>query len=110
MGKKAATRTQPTITGVFPSILRVGEEAVITGSGLTADPTAPPPAPVTTRVTFNGMESSGDVVSDPVAGSLTATVPSGLLTAGGPTSISGTVWVCNPHGAVTSGFTVQLSS
>lgn len=91
VGKKAATRTQPTITGVFPSILRVGEEAVITGSGLTADPDGATAGPVTTRVTFNGMESSGDVVSDPVAGSLTATVPSGLLTAGGPTSISGTV-------------------
>ena len=50
VGKKAATRTQPTITGVFPSILRVGEEAVITGSGLTADPTAPPPAPGFRRV------------------------------------------------------------
>lgn len=108
VGKKAATRTQPKITGVFPSILRPGAQAVINGSGLTADPTVEPPAAVVPRVTFNGIESPA-VVPDPVAGALKATVPPGLVPAGGPASISGTIQVRNPYGAVTPGFTVELS-
>jgi hypothetical protein len=109
VGKKAATRTQPTITGVFPSILQADSKAVITGSGLTADPTAPPPAAATTKVTFNGKEST-NVESDLVAGTVTATVPADLVPADGPTSIGGTVQVLTSNGAVTPGFTVQLSS
>jgi len=108
VGKKAATRTQPTITGVFPSILRGGAEAVITGSGLTEDPAAPPPAGTAARVTFNGIESLA-VQSGPTAGSLKATVPPGVVPAGGPASISGTVQVINVYGAITPGFTAQLS-
>ena len=108
VGKKAATRTQPTITGVFPSNLRVGAQAVITGSGLTADPAAAPPAGAAARVTFNGIESPA-VQSDPVAGSLKATVPPDAVPASGPDSISGTVQVRSAYGAVTPGYTVQLS-
>ena len=108
VGKKAATRTQPTITGVFPSNLRVGAEAVITGSGLTEDPAAPPPAGAVARVIFNGAESL-PVQSDPVAGSLKATVPPDAGPAGGPDSISATVQVRSAYGAVTPGFTIQLS-
>ena len=108
VGKKAATRTQPTITGVFPSILRAGVQAVITGSGLTQDPAAPPPAGAAPRVTFNGIESTA-VQPDPAAGSLRATVPPGVVPADGPASISGTVQVINAYGAVTPDFTVQLS-
>ncbi len=109
VGKKAATRTQPTITGVFPSILRADTEAVITGSGLTTDPTAPPPAGAKARVTFNGTESPV-VEEDPVAGTLKAKVPAGLVSPGGTTSVSGTVQAFNAYGAATPGFTVQLSS
>ena len=110
VGKKAATRTQPTITGVFPSNLKVGTEAVITGSGLTDDPAAPPPAGAAAHasVTFNGFKST-TVTSDSVAGSLRATVPPEAVPAGGPDSISATVLVRNAYGAVTPGFTVQLS-
>ncbi len=110
VGKKAATRTQPTITGVFPSNLKVGADAVITGSGLTDDPAAPPPAGAAAhaRVTFNGIESTA-VTSDSVAGSLRATIPPDAVPAGGPDSISATVQVRNAYGAVTPGFTVQLS-
>jgi hypothetical protein len=107
VGKKAATRTQPTITGVFPSILQADARAVITGSGLTPDSTAPPPTAGTTKVTFNGKESD-DIQFDPIAGTVTATVPAGLVPAGGP-AISGTVQVLTSYGAVTPGFTVQLS-
>jgi len=110
VGKKAATRTQPTITGVFPSNLKVGAVAVITGSGLTDDPAAPPPAgeAARARVTFNDKESTA-VTSDSVAGSLRATVPLDAVPAGGSDSISATVQVRNAYGAVTPGFTVQLS-
>lgn len=109
VGKKAATRTQPTITGVFPSILRQGTQAVITGSGLTQDPAAPPPPGAKASVTFNGTASPA-VAEDPVASTLKAEVPAGLVPAGGPTSISGTVQAINAYGAVTPGFTVELSS
>ena len=109
VGKKAATRTQPKITGVFPSILRSGAQAIITGSGLTADPAVPPPAGATAGVTFNGIPSPAAVGSDPVTGNLKAEVPPGLVPPGGP-SISGTVQVINIYGAVTTGFTVELSS
>ena len=108
VGKKAATRTQPTITGVFPSHLKVGTEAVITGSGLTADPAAPPPAGAVARVTFNDVDATG-VQPDPVTGSRKATVPAGVVPAGGSDSISATVQVRNAYGAVTPGFPVQLS-
>jgi hypothetical protein len=110
VGKKAATRTQPTITGVFPSILRAGEKATITGSGLTGDPAAPPPGNASPEVTFNGIRSP-DVMAHPSAtGALLATVPPRVVPAGGPASISGTVQVLNAYGAITPGFTVQLSS
>jgi len=38
IGKKAATRNSPTITGVFPSVLRAGQPFTVTGSDLTTDP------------------------------------------------------------------------
>jgi hypothetical protein len=107
VGKKAATRTQPTITGVFPSILRADTVAVITGSGLTADPSAPPTDPkAKARVFFNDTESL-DVVQDTIAGTLKAKVPAGLVSGSEP--VSGTVQAFNVYGAATPGFTVQLS-
>jgi len=105
VGKKAATRTQPTITGVFPSILQAGATAVITGSGLTPDSGAP--AVRVTEVSINGKDA-GVPQLDLIAGTVTVTVPAGLVPAGGP-AISGTVQVLTAFGAVTPGFTVQLS-
>jgi hypothetical protein len=43
VGKKAASRSQPTITGVFPSTLRAGQPATIIGNGLTTDLGQPRP-------------------------------------------------------------------
>lgn len=105
VGKKAATSNQPTITGVFPSILRGGQPAVITGSGLTPDSAAP--AGHVPKVSING-EDAGVPQCDPVTGTLTVTVPAGLVPADG-TASSGTVQVLTAYGTVTPGFTVQLS-
>jgi hypothetical protein len=105
VGKKAATRTQPTITGIFPSIMQAGATAVITGSGLTPDSGAP--AVRVTEVSINGKDA-GVPQLDLIAGTVTVTVPAGLVPAGGP-AISGTVQVLTAYGAVTPGFTVQLA-
>jgi hypothetical protein len=109
VGKKAATRTQPVITGAFPSILRVGQPVTITGSSLTTDPTTKrvPPGAIAPQVTINGIPAL-NVTPDPaVADRLTATVPPGLVP--GPAPVPGTIQVLSAYGSITPGFAVQLS-
>jgi hypothetical protein len=110
VGKKAATRTQATITGAFPSILLAGRPVTITGSSLTVDPAAPLPARVVPpRVTINGVQAP-DVAIDPgVADRLIVTVPAELAPAAGTGPVPGTIQVLSAYGSISPGFPVQLS-
>lgn len=81
VGKKAATRTQPTITGVFPSTLRNGITFTVTGNGLTVDPAAPTPpgglaAP---EITIDGVAAINVIA---VGDHLTGKVPANLVPPG----------------------------
>jgi hypothetical protein len=113
VGKKAATRSQPKITGVFPSILRAGETATIIGNSLTDDPTQPRPAKGISKpqVTIDGIPvPAGDVRTDQtVADRLTFKVPAGLVSAGAQTPVSGTIQVMNAYGYITPGYSMQLA-
>jgi hypothetical protein len=112
VGKKAATRNQPTITGVFPSILRPGETITIIGNGLTDDPTQPRPSTGINKpqVTINGKPIPAENVNaDPtVADRLTAKVPAGLVSGNETTPVSGTIQVLSAYGYITPGFSVEL--
>ena len=112
VGKKAAARSQPRITGVFPSILRAGETATIIGNGLTVDPTQPRPTTGISnpQVTVDGKPvPAGEVGADQtVADRLTFKVPADLVSAGAQTPISGTIQVMSAYGYVTPGYSVQL--
>jgi hypothetical protein len=111
-GKKAATRTQPKITGVFPSILRPNATITIIGNGLTDDPTQPRPSKGVSKpqVTISGVTVPAEnVKADPaVADRLTAKVPAGLVPDGEQTPISGTIQVLSAYGYITPGFSVEL--
>ncbi len=113
VGKKAATRNQPTIAGVFPSILRAGHMVTIIGNSLTNDPAQPRPASGTSKpqVTINGVAvPAADVQPDQtVASRLTAVVPAGLVQGGEPAPVSGTIQVLSAQGSVTPGFPIQLA-
>jgi len=112
VGKKAAARSQPKITGVFPSILRPGETATITGNGLTDDPTQPrPPGLSKPQVMIDGKPvPAEDVKTDQtVADRLTFKVPAGLVSPGTQTPVSGTVQMMNAYGYITPGHSVQLA-
>jgi hypothetical protein len=115
VGKKAATRSQPKITGVFPSILRANATITIIGNGLTDDPTQPRPPSGTGKpqVTINGTAvPAADVRADQtVANRLTAKVPEGLVPANdanADTPVQGTIQVLSSYGYVTPGFPVSL--
>ncbi len=73
VGKKAATRNQPTITGVFPSLLRPGSQFTITGTDLTVTGAVAAPA-----VSVNGVVVNGTAAAD----TITAQVPRDILAAG----------------------------
>lgn len=110
VGKKAATRSQPKITGVFPSILRADQTITIIGNGLTVDPTQSPPAGlIDLRVTINGTPAQNVTVVPNAADRLTAVVPPSLVPAGAQTPISGTIQVLSAYGSITPDFTVQLA-
>ena len=112
VGKKAATRSQPKITGVFPSILRAGETITIIGNGLTDDPTQPRPSTGISKpqVMIEGRPVPAENVNvDPtVADRLTAKVPAGLVSASKTAPVSGTIQVLSAYGYVTPGFSVEL--
>jgi hypothetical protein len=110
VGKKAATRSQPKITGVFPSILLAGQAITIIGNGLTVDPTQPPPTGlIDPKVTINGVPAQNVAMVPNAADRLTAVVPPGLVPAGTQTPISGTIQVLSVYGSITPDYTVQLA-
>ena len=108
VGKKAAANSQPTVSSVFPSTLRGGQTFTITGTGITPDPTQPPPAGLAPlQVTVNGVLAA-NVLADPrVADRLTADTPAGLVPAGsGP--LAATVEVFTAYGVAAPPYTNAL--
>jgi hypothetical protein len=113
IGKKAATRNQPRITGVFPSILRANTTITIVGNGLTADQTQPRLSEFLTKpqVTINGEHVPTEHVKadQTVANRLTAIVPPDLGSAGEQTLGLGTIQVLTARGNITPSFSVQMA-
>lgn len=101
VGKKAVARSQPVVSGVFPSILRAGQQFTVVGTGLIPDPGAVPV--VDARITIDGVPASG--VAATAGGNLSGNVPPGLGAPGGG-SVSRQLQVLTPYGALTTNFTV----
>jgi hypothetical protein len=105
VGKKAASRTQPTISGVFPSYLLPNGKITITGQDLTDDP-SPGAARKAPQVAINGR-AADNVQADPsIADRITADVPPGLNGTTNP--VSGSVEVLSSLGFKTQPYTVTL--
>ncbi|MDQ6835750.1 MAG: hypothetical protein M3016_06125 [Actinomycetota bacterium] len=100
VSKKAVTRTQPAITGVFPAPLRDGQPFTIVGSGLTADPASP--TDVEAQVSIDGMLATGVKAT---GGDLIAIAPANLAPGGSP--MTRQLRVMSPYGGLTSDFSVQ---
>ncbi|HEX8976870.1 MAG TPA: IPT/TIG domain-containing protein [Solirubrobacteraceae bacterium] len=100
VGKKAVTRSQPSITSVFPGILQDGQQFTIIGTGLTVDPAAPTTG--LARVTIDGVPATGVRESN---GDLVATAPHNLAVAGQP--VTRQLQVLSPYGGITANFPVQ---
>ncbi|MEA2210506.1 MAG: hypothetical protein QOF83_454 [Solirubrobacteraceae bacterium] len=100
VGKKAVTRSQPSVTGVFPSILQDGQPFTVVGTGLTVDPSAPTNA--LALVTIDGVPAT--VVREE-NGNLIATAPANLAVGGQP--VTRQLQVLSPYGGMTSNFSVQ---
>ena len=102
VGKKAVSRNQPVVSGVFPSLLRAGERFTVVGTGLTPDPAAEPANDP--RITIDGRLAPG--VTWTVDGSLSAIVPDGLADPSGG-SVPRQLQVLSPYAAITPAFPVQ---
>ena len=100
VGKKAVTRSQPTVTGVFPVPLHDGQQFSVIGTGLTVDPSAP--TEVTPQVTIDGVPATAVVASN---GSLLAKAPPNLGPGGTP--MTRQLQVLNPYGGISANFPVQ---
>jgi len=100
VGKKAVSRSQPAVTGVFPQPVQANMRFTIVGEGLTAEPTSPTKVPP--QVSVDG------VVVDIVAieeTSIVAVLP-GTLGGGGATSLRH-LQVKNPYDGITPSFDIQ---
>jgi hypothetical protein len=104
VGKKAVTRNQPVVTGVFPLPLHDGQVFTVIGTYLTEDPAAPAPEGVEPQITIDGM--SATLVSA-ANGTLTAKAPPNLGASGTP--IIRQLQVLNPYGGITSNFQVPCA-
>lgn len=100
VGKKAVTRSQPSVTSVFPGILQDGQPFTIIGTGLTVDPAAPTTG--LARVTIDGMPATGVRESN---GDLVAIAPHNLAVGGQP--VTRQLQVLSPYGGITANFPVQ---
>lgn len=113
VGKKAATRSEPKITGVFPSLLVGGKTVTIVGDSLTVDPTQPLSARNAKKpqVAINGETVSPDAVQvdRTVDNRLTLKVPEHLVPDDTQTPVSGTIQVLTPYGYITPSFDIQLA-
>jgi IPT/TIG domain len=106
VAKKAATRTQPTITAVFPSFLLAGKPITITGNNLTDDPALPNRTPP--KVMINGVEALNVAPDNQIPDRITATVPPGLNPSPTNSPIDGKVEVLSSLGFKTPVYPVTL--
>jgi hypothetical protein len=100
VGKKAVTRSQPVITGVFPLPIRDGHTFTIMGTGLTSDASLGPGG--TAAVSIDGVPALRVIE---VNGNLEALAPANLAPGGNPTVRQ--LQVMSPYGVVTPTFSVQ---
>lgn len=100
VGKKAVTRTQPTVSGVFPMPLHDGQSFTVIGTGLGQDPASP--TDVKPQITIDGMPAM-DVVLD--GDNLSAKAPPNISAGGSP--VVRQLQVLNPYGGMTANFQVQ---
>jgi hypothetical protein len=100
VGKKAVTRSQPAVTGVFPLPLHDGQRFSVIGTGLTVDPAAP--TEVGPQITIDGVPATAVVASN---GSLLAKAPPNLGPGGTP--MTRQLQVLNPYGGISANFPVQ---
>jgi hypothetical protein len=108
VGKKAAGRSTPTISGVFPSTLRAGDTFTVTGISLTADPSAPA-GTVAPSISVNDVVAAKVIPNPTIPDRLTAVVPAGLVPANKTPPIGGKVVVFTAYGAITPGFDVDCA-
>lgn len=111
VGKKAVTRDQPKITGVFPSILVPNTLVTVIGSGLTTDPVAAtqPPGVVAPQISINGQRVLNARPDPEIANRLTGTVPAGLVAPDAHTPVAGKLQVLSAYSVATPSVDVQLS-
>jgi hypothetical protein len=100
VAKKAVTRTQPTVTGVFPLPLHDGQQFTVIGTDLTADPASL--IPTDPQITIDGVPAIDVVANGP---NLTAKAPPNIGSAGSP--VIRQLRVLNPYGGISPDFPVQ---
>ncbi len=100
VGKKAVTRTQPSVTGVFPLPLHDGQPFTVLGSALTVDPASP--TDVQPQITIDGVPATNVITAGT---NLSAKAPPNLGPGGTP--IVRQLQVLNPYGGITTAFPVQ---
>jgi hypothetical protein len=100
VGKKAITRSQPKITGVFPQPANADARFTIVGENLTAEPTSPTGVPP--RATVDGVPL---VIVDAAGPNIEAVLPAALAGLGAP-KIRHLV-VMNPYGGITASYEIQ---
>jgi hypothetical protein len=100
VGKKAVSRSQPVVTGVFPQPIQANTRFTIIGEGLTAEPTAP--TDVAPQVSIGGVPAL-NVHTD--GATITAVLPPTL--AGGGTPVLRHLQIKNPYNGITPSFDVQ---
>jgi hypothetical protein len=101
IGKKAVTRNQPTITGVFPQPLHDSTQFTVIGTSLGEDPAAQVAAQP--QITIDGIPATLMSITD--SGSLVVKAPPDLSASGTPAVRQ--LQVLNPYGGITPKFEVQ---
>ena len=103
VGKKAVTRSQPAVTGVFPLPLHDGAQFTVLGTGLTPDPAAQGDAEP--QITIDGLPATLVRMTDD--GRLIARAPADLGVRGSVTVRQ--LQVLNPYGGISPTYQVQCS-
>jgi hypothetical protein len=108
VGKKAVTRGEPAVTGVFPSILRPGEVFAVVGTNL-SDPSEP--GPNVAAITINGVQAANVEADNNIPDRLMARAPAGMNPLGTPagTDRSGKLQVSTSYGSITKEFEVRCT-
>ncbi len=100
VGKKAVTRSQPQVTGVFPQPVQANSRFTIVGEGLIAEATSPTEVPP--QVTIDGVPAMGVSTENET---LTAVLPPAFAAGGAPKVVH--LQVKNPYGGITPSFEMQ---